>query len=151
EALDAYDWRVIWYRGLALIGQNLPADANKAFDTCYSEAAGELSVQLAIAIAAELGGNLTLAIKHYEDVSRTDPSYATALFGLGRCLATLAKREQAVNAYARVAQTSNLYGEAQKAIARTLIADKPAVPGAPELVKASETIEALNLEGEERF
>jgi serine/threonine-protein kinase PknG len=151
EAVDAYDWRVIWYRGLALVGQNLPLEALKAFDNCYSEAPGELSVQLAIAIAAELGGNLGLAIKHYEDVSRTDPSYATALFGLGRCLANLGKREQAAGAYARVPQTSNLYGEAQKAIARTLIADKPAAPGAPLLLKASETIEALKLEGEERI
>jgi len=151
EGLDPFDWRVIWYRGLALIAQKAPAEAVKAFVTCYSEAPGELAVKLAIAIAAELSGDTARAIKYYECVSRTDPNYATALFGLGRCLAALGKRDEAVAALGRVAQTSNLYGEAQKAIANTLLREKPNRPGSTELARASATIEALMLEGAERF
>jgi serine/threonine-protein kinase PknG len=151
EGLDPFDWRVIWYRGLALIAQKAPAEAVNAFETCYSEAPGELAVKLAIAIAAELSGDTARAIKYYECVSRTDPNYATALFGLGRCLAASGNRDDAVAALGRVAQTSNLYGEAQKAIAGTLLREKPNTPGPTELARASATIEALMLEGAERF
>jgi serine/threonine-protein kinase PknG len=151
EGLDPFDWRVIWYRGLALIAQKAPAEAATAFETCYSEAPGELAVKLAMAIAAELSGDTARAIKYYDCVSRTDPNYATALFGLGRCLATSGKRDEAVAALGRVAQTSSLYGPAQKAIAGALLREKPNSPGSTELARASATIEALMLEGVERF
>jgi serine/threonine-protein kinase PknG len=142
---------VIWYRGLAFIAQKAPADAVNAFETCYSEVPGELAVKLAIAIAAELSGDTARAIKYYDCVSRTDPGYATALFGMGRCLAALGKRDEAVAALGRIVQTSSLYGDAQKAIASTLVCEKPNSPGSTELAKASATIEALMLEGMERF
>jgi serine/threonine-protein kinase PknG len=108
-------------------------------------------VKLAIAIAAELSSDTARAVKYYDCVSQTDPNYATALFGLGRGLAALGKRDEAVAALGRVAQTSNLYGEAQKAIAGALVREKPNTPGPTELARASATIEALMLEGAERF
>ena len=151
EGLDSFDWRVIWYRGLALIAQQAPAEAVNAFETCYSEVPGELAAKLAIAIAAELSGDAARAINYYDAVSRTDPNYATAVFGLARCLAASGKRDEAVAALARIAPTSSLYDEAQKAIARTLIREKPSLPGPTELEKASATVEALMLEGMERF
>ena len=151
EGLDAFDWRVIWYRGLALIAQQAPAEAVNAFETCYSEVPGELAVQLAIAIASELSGDRARAVTYYDAVSRTDPNYATAVFGLARCLAVAGKRDEAVAALASIAPTSSLYGEAQKAMARTLIRDKPSLPGSTELEKASATVEALMLQGVERF
>ena len=151
EGLDAFDWRVIWYRGLALMAQQAPAEAVNAFETCYSEVPGELAAKLAIAIASELSGDTARAIHYYDAVSRTDPNYATAVFGLARCLAAAGKRDEAVAALARIAPTSSLYGEAQKAMARTLIREKPSLPGSSELEKASATVEALMLQGVERF
>ena len=112
---------------------------------------GELAAKLAIAIAAEISGDAARAVNYYDAVSRTDPNYATAVFGLARCLAASGKRDEAVAALVRIAQTSSLYDEAQKAIARTLIREKPNMPGPTELEKASATVEALMLEGVERL
>ena len=151
EALDAFDWRVIWYRGLALIRQNMPGEGLEAFETCYREVPGELAVKLGIAIAAELSGDPARATRYYETVSRTDPNFATATFGLARCLAASGERDRAVLALGRIPQTSSLYDDAQKAIAATLIREKPTKPGPGELERASTTIEALTLEGVERL
>lgn len=149
EDIDPFDWRVIWYRGLAYIAQGKPVEALKAFDTCYGEVPGELAVKLAIAIAAELSGDTAQAIHYYECIAKTDPGYATALFGLGRCLAATGKRQEAVDAFMLVGQTSSFYGDAQKAIAAALINNKPDAPGVTELARASATIEALMLDGAE--
>jgi serine/threonine-protein kinase PknG len=149
--LDPFDWRVIWYRGVACIAQKKPEGAVNAFETCYSEVPGELAVKLAIAVAAELAGDVARAVKYYDCVARTDTSYGTAVFGLGRCLANQGKREDAVTALARIATSSSLYSEAQKAIARVLISELPQPPGPDELARASATLEALMLDSVERF
>lgn len=151
EAIDPFDWRVIWYRGLALIAQQAFAAAREAFESCHREIPGEQAPKLAIAIAAELAGDRERAIAYYDTTSRTDHGFATAVFGMARCLAALGKRDEAVAALGRIAQTSSLYGEAQKAIAATLIRAAPRTPGVAELSKAAATIEALTLEGVERF
>src|SRR5262249_59430262 len=52
EGLDAFDWRVIWYRGLALIAQQAPAEAVYAFGAGSSPVAGELAAHPAVSIAA---------------------------------------------------------------------------------------------------
>lgn len=150
EAIDAFDWRVIWYRGLALIAQKQFTDALVAFDTCYREIPGEQAPKLAIAIAAELAGERARAITYYDIVSRTDPGFATAVFGLARCLAAIGRRDEAVAALGRIGPTSSLYGDAQKAIAAVLIRERPSAPGVAELAKAASTIEALMLDGVER-
>src|SRR5262249_14603627 len=74
--------------------------------------------------------------------------YATAVFGLARCLAHAGRKDNAVAALGRIPQTSNLYPNAQKKIASVLIAARPTTS---ELEKASTTIEALLLEGKEKF
>jgi len=148
EAIDSYDWRVIWYRGLALVGQSDHAHALEAFETCYGEIPGELAPKLAIAITAEKIGDVTRAVTYYDTVSRTNPDYATAAFGLARCLARADRRDDAVAALGRIAQTSNLYISAQKGIASALLHGKP---GISELGKAAATIEALLLEGIDKF
>jgi serine/threonine-protein kinase PknG len=152
EEIDAFDWRVIWYRGVSFLAQQDYKQALDAFETCYREVPGELAVKLAIAIAAERNGDTARAIKYYDVVSRTNPDFATAAFGLSRCLAGVGKRDEAVAALSRIPQTSNLYGQAQKTTAQTLIRPMPgSFPGAQELVKAGSTIEALMLEGIEKF
>jgi serine/threonine-protein kinase PknG len=150
EAKDPLDWRVTWYRGVALLWRQNPREAVTAFDRIYSELPGELAVKLVLAIAAELAGDTATAVRLYDVVARTDPGFTTAAFGLARCLANNGKRHEAAEAYRLVAQTSSLYTRAQMALARALIRTTPSKPGAEELTKASAVLEALALEGMEQ-
>jgi serine/threonine-protein kinase PknG len=150
EAKDPLDWRLTWYRGAALLRQGKAREAQAAFDQVYGELPGEPAAKLAVAIAAELGGDTASAIRLYDLVARTDPGFTTAAFGLARCLAANGKRHKAAEAYRLVAQTSSLYTRAQTALARALIRTTPSKPGPEELTKASEVLEALALEGEEQ-
>lgn len=151
EKLDGFEWRVLWYRGLSLLANRMYTEAATAFETCYNEVPGELGVKLALAAAYELSGNVELAVTYYKAVSSTDVNFTTAIFGLGRLEVRRGKRQEAVDALLRVPQTSSLYGEAQKAVARTLIRSVPEAPSLSELEQAAKTVEALMLEGVERF
>ncbi len=149
EARGPFDWRVSWYRGGALLRQGKPKEAQALFDRVYSELPGEPAAQLAVGLAAEMAGDLPTAIKRYGVVSRIDPGFATAVFGLGRCLARTGKRDEAVSAYRRVPPASSLYPQAQSAVARTLMRNAPASPGPGELQEASKVLEGLALQGAE--
>jgi serine/threonine-protein kinase PknG len=80
-------------------------------------------------------------VRYYDLVSRADPSYTSAAFGLARCLEQKGDRDGAVAAYGRVPATSNRYAAAQIAVARALLSDGAS---APELAQASEAIERLD-------
>jgi serine/threonine-protein kinase PknG len=147
EARDRFDWRVTWLRGRSLLAQKKAKEARTLFDRVYAEVPGELAAKLAVAIAAEVEANHVAAARLYEIVSRTDPGFTSAAFGLARCLMHGGKRTEAVEAYGRVPQTSGLYTRAQLALARVLIRLTPGIPGADELQRASAVIEALPLEG----
>jgi serine/threonine-protein kinase PknG len=148
EAADGFDWRVIWYRGVSLMAQGQYDTAAGAFDTCFDEVPGELAPRLAMAIVCELNKRPDDAIHFYRAVSRVDPGYATALFGQARLLSSQGKVDEAVNALALVPQTSSLYVDAQKALAKALISEgNSKQPGADDLNRAAQTIEALVLTG----
>ena len=151
EAKDPWDWRVLWYRGRSLMAQGKAKESEAAFDQVYFDLPGELAPKLALGLAAEQAGNLKLAIKMYDLVSRTDPSYTSAAFGLARCLCATGKRKDAVAALERVPQTSNLFTRSRVEVARTLINTERSAPGTNELKEASVAIEALTLEGMDRY
>lgn len=151
EEADAFDWRVIWYRGMSLMAQGRMQEAVQAFDTCYSEVPGELAPKLAIALAAELCGLQGLCQSMYGIVSNTDPSFATAVFGLARSRLKSGERHKAAQALSLVPPTSSLFNEAQKALSRVLIDRASGDPGVNELSQAASTVEALVLEGREKF
>ncbi len=151
EEKDPWDWRIYWYRGRLLMKQEKLSEAQQQFDQVYFDLPGELAVKLGLAIAAEKNNNYQLAIKMYDLVSRTDPSYVSAAFGLARCLSSLGKRDDAVAALERVSQTSNLYTRARVEIARTLINQQHSLPGTQELTAAATAIEALSIEGIDRY
>ncbi|MEH2129867.1 MAG: tetratricopeptide repeat protein [Nostoc sp.] len=151
EAKDPWDWRIFWYRGRSLMAQNKPIEAQKAFDQVYFDLPGELAPKLALGLAAEQGQNYPLAIKMYDLVLRTDPSYVSAAFGLARCLSAQDNRIVAVAALERVPQTSNLHTRSRVEIARTLINGDRSAPGTQELQAASAAIEALTLEGNDLY
>ena len=151
EEQDPWDWRVLWYKGRSFMAQGKAKDAQAAFDQVYFDLPGELAPKLALGLAAEQAGNVQLAIKMYDLVSRTDPSYTSAAFGLARCLCAVGNRNGAVAALERVPQTSNLFTRARVEIARTLINTERSTPGTKELKEASIAIEALALEGMDRY
>jgi serine/threonine-protein kinase PknG len=151
EAQDPWDWRVLWYKGRSFMAQGKAQEAQAAFDQVYFDLPGELAPKLALALAAEQAGNLPLAIKMYDLVSRTDPSYTSAAFGLARCLCATGNRNGAVAALERVPQASNLFTRSRVEIARTLINTERSAPGTKELKDASVAIEALTLEGMDRY
>jgi serine/threonine-protein kinase PknG len=157
---DAWDWRVDWYRGKSLLAQNRPQAAQAAFDRVYFDLPGELAPKLAFAIAAEQGKNYALAAQMYELVERTDLNYPTSAFGLARCLLMQGDRNGAVKALQQVPQTSNLYTRAKVEIARILVDRQLPValnspihpqPTLDELKSANQTVEALTLEGIEKY
>ncbi|WP_193197383.1 serine/threonine-protein kinase [Nostoc sp. MG11] len=151
EVKDPWDWRIFWYRGRALMAQGKSQEAQVAFDQVYFDLPGEVAPKLALGLAAEQAQNYQLAIKMYDLVSRTDPGYVSAAFGLARCLCAMGDRNGAVAALERIPQTSNLFTRSRVEIARTLINRDRSVPGTQELQAASTAIEALTLEGIDRY
>lgn len=150
EKKDPWDWRVLWYRGRNLMAQEKAKEAQLCFDQVYFDLPGELAPKLALGLAAEKTGNLKLATQMYDLVSRTDPSYASAAFGLARCLAAANNRNGAVAALERIPPTSNLHMRSRVEVARILIDDSSSIPAAQELQAASTAIETLTIDGIER-
>jgi serine/threonine-protein kinase PknG len=151
EEKDPWEWRVFWYRGKCFLAQGKGKDAEGTFNQVYFDLPGELVAKLAFGLACEISHNYPVAIKMYDIVSKTDPSYTAAAFGLSRCRRTMGDRKGAVEALERVPQTSSLWMRSRVEIARTLIDTKRSKPGTNELKQASEAIDAIALEGMERY
>ncbi|HEY4002608.1 MAG TPA: tetratricopeptide repeat protein, partial [Candidatus Xenobia bacterium] len=147
---DPFDWRVVWFRGRSLLAQKKHKDCYPFFDAVYSELPGELAPKLAVGIVAELTGNWEQASRLYDMVSRVDPGYTTASFGLARCLAVQNDRTAAVEAFARVPPMSIAFVPAQLQQVRTLIQSHPHPPSRDDLAKAAQTLENIKIAGFER-
>jgi serine/threonine-protein kinase PknG len=147
---DPWDWRVLWYRGRSQMAQGKPKEAQAAFDQVYFDLPGETAPKLALALAAEQAHRYDLALKFYDLVSRTDPSYVSAAFGLARCLFRQGKRKEAVAALERVPQSASLFTRSRVEVTRILINTDHVALGTQELQAASTTLEAIALEGIER-
>jgi serine/threonine-protein kinase PknG len=151
ETADPFDWRVTWYRGVSLLTRKLNPEAREAFDRVYSELPGEPAAQLALAVAAEAADDTAAAAWLYDLVSRTDPSFASAAFGLARCRLKEGKRDDAVRALDRVPPASSLYVKARSAVARALIGTSGTKsPSADAVIAAAAAVEPLELGALER-
>lgn len=151
EQADPWEWRVAWYRGVAALEGDRPDSARSEFDRVWAELPGELAPQLAIAVAAEYAHHTDVAAPLYDAVSRTDPGFTTACFGLARCRFAAGDRAGAVAAYNRVAETSRAYLDAQIGAARALVeGEEGRAPGLAEITQASATVEHLSLDGAQR-
>jgi serine/threonine-protein kinase PknG len=120
ERDDPFEWRVTWLRGRSMLAQGKPAEARQLFEKVDAELPGELAPKLAIAMAAEADGDLQSASVLYDTVSRTDPAFTTATFGLARCRLKLHDRDGAIAAYDRVPTTSSRFVDAQLALVRAM-------------------------------
>ena len=124
EVEDQFDWRVHWFRGKSHLTQGDGKSARNAFGKVYFEMPGEIAPKLAIAYAAEESGNKDEAISFYDRVSRVDPNYTTACFGLARCLKAKGDVAKAAAALTRVPPTHSLYTQSRIKLANVLINDE---------------------------
>jgi serine/threonine-protein kinase PknG len=149
-ASDPWEWRVSWYRGVAALAQEQPVAARESFTAVYEAVPGELAPKLALAVAAEYSGEQADAAVWHEIVSRTDPSYTTATFGLARCRLACGDRAGALAAYDRIPESSSSHVEAQTAKIKCLLEyDDGHEPEIAELQAAGASMQALSLDGEQ--
>jgi serine/threonine-protein kinase PknG len=142
------DWRLAWYRGRCLLAQGKTQETLATFEAVLNELPGELAPKQAVARAYEESGDFDRAVGYYDAVSKADPSFTSAAFGLARCLEKKSDKAGAAEAYRRVPTTSSKYAHAQIALARLLLSGNPTLQ---DLVGASDAVEAVagQLEGVE--
>jgi len=151
EAANRWEWRVDWYRGVAELVRGRPYVARAKFEAVYRSLPGELAPKLALGMADESAQEWAQAAPWYDIVSRTDPGFTAATFGLARCRLEGAERAAALAAYDRVPESSSAYLEAQTARIHCLTAANGRGPGrADELLVAGAVLESLPLRGEQR-
>jgi serine/threonine-protein kinase PknG len=148
---EPWDWRVSWYRGVAELAGERPGQARASFAAVYRTIPGELAPKLALGLACEAAGDLAEASKWYDLVSRTDPAFTGATFGLARCRLAIHDRAGALAAYERVPDSSSAYTEAQTARIRILTpANGDGQATLADLMAAGSILETLEVDGEQR-
>ncbi len=151
EALDPWDWRPTWQRGVFYLRQGTGELAASSFNRVWTELPGEMAPQLAVAMSAEVAGDYNRAAQVYTRVMTTDSTFVSAAFGLARCRAKLNQPADAVAALNSVPTTSAAHYDAQVAAARALISGgSAATPSLGDLSQASAVIERLQLDAAER-
>jgi serine/threonine-protein kinase PknG len=149
EAEDPWEWRVDWYRGLAHLASEMPDAAYRDFEEVYRVVPGELAPKCAMALAAEVAGDMAMAARWAEVVARTDPRFTAAAMCLARCRLAIGDGGGAIAAYELVPETSGSYVDAQLMIVSVLLAraggvDDPAVAIA-DVMHAANIVDALAL------
>jgi serine/threonine-protein kinase PknG len=142
---DAWDWRVLWFQGRMRLAQHKPTEARKLFDQVYFDLPGELAPKLALALSAELDGDLKVASAMYDRVSQTDPGFVSAVFGLARCRFRAGDRTGAVAALNRIPPSSGLFLRSRVEAARMLVRPEASAPRLEDLASASALAESLAL------
>jgi serine/threonine-protein kinase PknG len=123
---DPWEWRAIWYAGLAALAAGDAAAAVSSFNAVYGAVPGELAPKLALAHACELAGNLGNAVRLYEICARTDAAYvAPACFGVARVEAMSGNLAAALEALDRIPSTSRAYVEARRTRIELQLAGQP--------------------------
>jgi serine/threonine-protein kinase PknG len=143
QSASPQDWRLPWYRGRALLAQGKTQETLETFHAILDELPGELAPKQALGRAYEAHGEIDRAVGYYDAVSKADPSFTSAAFGLARCLEKKRDKAGAAAAYRRVPSTSSRFGAAQMALARVLVAPHLGAPSDDDLAGASEAVEAL--------
>ncbi|MFE5330249.1 tetratricopeptide repeat protein [Embleya sp. NPDC056575] len=147
--IDADDWRLPWFEGLAALSQHDPPRAHEFFDGVRGALPGEPAPRIALGACRELMGRHQEAAAEYRGVWSTDHAYVSAAFGLARCLLATGDRAGAVRILESVPDTSANHVAAQTAALRTRISGRAAIePLGPDLTTASDRLGALRLEGE---
>jgi len=124
---DPSDWRIAWTAGLRQLALGDPSAARGSFNAVYDRLPGEVAPKLALAFAAELGGDVASASRYFRLVWTMDRSYISAAFGLARTCLAAGDRPGAIAALAAVPEVSTHHAAAQIAAVRILVS--PGVTG----------------------
>jgi serine/threonine-protein kinase PknG len=145
EGRDADDWRVVWYRGTVSLASGDHATAALSFDAVYDAFPGEPAPKLALAVCAEVLGQLDNAADYYDLVWTTDPSYVSAAFGLARVRLAAGDRVAAVEVLESVPGSSIHYTAARVAAVRARLRERaPYDPLFADLTAAAGQVEQLD-------
>ncbi|WP_433547664.1 tetratricopeptide repeat protein [Streptomyces sp. CA-294286] len=138
------DWRVVWYRGVASLAAGDNETAALSFDAIYDAFPGEAAPKLALAVCAEVLGQLDNAAEYYRLVWTTDPSYVSAAFGLARVQLAAGDRAGAVGTLESVPEASIHYTAARVAAVRARLRRRAAQePLLDDLLASAAQVEAL--------
>ncbi|MET0626916.1 MAG: tetratricopeptide repeat protein [Acidimicrobiia bacterium] len=143
-------WRVAWHHGLCALALDQPAAAVAAFTLVYHALPGEPAPKVALGAACEAAGDLAAAEIWYDTVSRTDPNFTSAVFGLARCLLAMGERAGAVTAFDRVPRTSSASTDAQTAKVEAMLDCDPSQLSIDDVLAAAQVVDGLSLQGEAR-
>ncbi|MFD3516792.1 tetratricopeptide repeat protein [Streptomyces sp. NPDC058657] len=144
EAAYPDDWRVVWYRGIASLAAGDNETAALSFDAIYDAFPGEAAPKLALAVCAEVLGQLDNAAEYYRLVWTTDPSYVSAAFGLARVQLAAGDRPAAVRTLESVPEASIHYTAARVAAVRARLRRRAAQdPLIDDLLASAAQVEAL--------
>ncbi|MEU1596831.1 tetratricopeptide repeat protein [Streptomyces sp. NPDC005708] len=154
EALEADhpdDWRVVWYRGATALVTGDHEGAALSFDAIYDAFPGEPAPKLALALCAEVLGQLDNAAEYYGLVWTTDPSYVSSAFGLARVQLASGDRRGAVRTLESVPEASIHYTAARVAAVRARLRHRTGQGPDPafldDLVAAAGQVQALEAYG----
>jgi serine/threonine-protein kinase PknG len=118
---DPSDWRIAWTVGLRQLALGDDDAARGSFNAVYDVLPGEVAPKLALAFAAELGGDAASASRYFRLVWTVDRSYVSAAFGLARTRLAAGDRLGAIGALAAVPDVSTHHAAAQIAAVRILV------------------------------
>jgi serine/threonine-protein kinase PknG len=150
-ATDAADaWRVAWHHGLCALALDQPTASVTAFTFVYHALPGEPAPKVALGVACEAAADLAAAEVWYDTVSRTDPSFTSAVFGLARCLLAAGERASAVASYDRVPRTSSASTDAQTAKVEAMLDCDASDLSIADVLAAAQVVDGLPLRGEPR-
>ncbi|MEU9147522.1 tetratricopeptide repeat protein [Streptomyces sp. NPDC048349] len=144
EAHHPDDWRVVWARGVASLASGEDEIAALSFDAIYDAFPGEPAPKLALALCAEVLGQLDNAAEYYRLVWTTDPGFVSAAFGLARVQLAAGDRAGAVHTLESVPEASIHYTAARVAAVRARLRDRsPQEPLLADLAAAAGQVEEL--------
>lgn len=150
-ALPDWSWLRAWYAGLITLAHadaQAPGEQARAaaehFQFVRESLPGELIPEVALALCAEIAGDISKARDYYQVVADTAPALGAAGFGLARSLLLTGQRAEAVAAAQRLAtefqaQSLSFEREARIAVIRLLVAGTGSeAPGPADLARARE-------------
>jgi serine/threonine-protein kinase PknG len=149
--LPGWFWIRAWYSGLIALAGGDTLSASDDFGIVRDALPGDLLPLLALALCAEIRGDLSQARLHYDTVADTAPALGAAGFGLARTHMLAGRRVEAVAAIERLAGELHAQGlrlelEARIAFVRLLAAvTESCAPVEADLMKAQELTDQLQV------
>jgi serine/threonine-protein kinase PknG len=141
----------VWYRGATALVTGDHEGAALSFDAIYDAFPGEPAPKLALALCAEVLGQLDNAAEYYGLVWTTDLSYVSSAFGLARVQLASGDRRGAVRTLESVPEASIHYTAARVAAVRARLRHRTGQGPDPafldDLVAAAGQVQALEAYG----